>query len=275
MLVGCVMFAAEDAAQRAAELYHQTDYKRSLQVLAGISTPDAAIYSLRGKNYFMLEEFKAAADAFERAVSLAPENSDYMLWLGRTYGRRAESNWLTAGANASKARQCFEKAVALDPKNREAVNDLFDYYLNAPGFLGGGLDKAEGIANRIREERPAEYNYDEALLADRRKQYTAAEEHFRRAIELAPGQVGRVIDLARYLAKRGRLDESDALYAQAKKMAPRDPRVVFARAKSDVENHRKLEEARALLREYLASRITPDDPPKHTAEELLRKAAGE
>ncbi len=275
LVLGCFVIAAQDPTQRAAQLYHQTDYQGSLQALAGISRPDAAIYSLRGKNYFMLGDFKNATESFEKAIALAPTNSEFMLWLGRTYGRRAETNWLTAGPNASRARQCFEKAVALNPHDPEAVNDLFDYYLNAPGFLGGGADKAEAIANRIREERPAEYHYDEALLAERKKQYAAAEEHYRRAIELAPNQVGRVIDLARYLAKRGRLEESDAVYAQAEKMAPHDPRVLFARAKNDIENHRNLEHARMLLREYLESQITPDDPPKQVAEELLRRAAGE
>jgi hypothetical protein len=34
--------------------------------------------------------------------------------------------------------------VALDPANREAVGDLFDYYLGAPGFLGS--NKAESLA---------------------------------------------------------------------------------------------------------------------------------
>ena len=32
--------------------------------------------------------------------------------------------------------------MQLDPHNGEATGDLFDYYLNAPGMLGGGLDKA-------------------------------------------------------------------------------------------------------------------------------------
>ena len=45
----------------------------------------------------------------------------------------------TATGLASKARQNFERAVQLDPQNREALSDLFEYYLEAPGFLGGGL----------------------------------------------------------------------------------------------------------------------------------------
>ena len=39
-----------------------------------------------------------------------------------------------------------KKSVELNPKNTEALSDLFEYYLEAPGFLGGGLDKAEAIA---------------------------------------------------------------------------------------------------------------------------------
>ena len=58
--------------------------------------------------------------------------------------------------HASKARQYFERAVALDPANEEAMNDLFDYYLQAPGFLGGGFERAEQVAKRIEESVRAE-----------------------------------------------------------------------------------------------------------------------
>lgn len=280
MLAGLVMLAScasasQDAMKQAAALYQRTDYRGSLQMLAQDPAPDAATYHLMGKNHFMLTDYKKASEFFEKASALEPSNSDYMLWLGRAYGRRAETaNWLTAGAHASKARQCFEKAVVLDPHNHEAMNDLFDYYLNAPGFLGGGADKAEAIARRIAEDRPAEYHYAEAQIADRRKEYSVAEDHLRRAMEMAPHEVGRVIDLARYLARHGRVKESDAVYSQAEKVAPNDPRVAFERAKSYIENRRNLDQARKLLRQYLNSEITPDDPPKHAAEELLQRATG-
>ena len=52
-----------------------------------------------------------------------------------------------APGHASKAHRYFEKAVELDPKNLEAMNDLFEYYLEAPGFLGGGFDKAQALAD--------------------------------------------------------------------------------------------------------------------------------
>jgi len=261
--------------RRAIDLYQRTEYEASLRVLAEDSSPDAAGYLLSGKNYFMLGDYKKATEFFEKALALSPGNSDYQLWLGRAWGRRAEtSGWLTAGMHASKARQCFEKAVALDPHNREAKNDLFDFYLNAPGFLGGGIEKAEAIAKSIASERPPESEFEEAQIADRRKDYAAAEAHLRRAMELAPTEAGRIVDLARYVAKRGRLAESDVLFDKARKLAPNKPTVALAEARVDIENHRNLEQARGLLEGYLHASLTPDDPPRQEAEKLLRRAGG-
>ena len=196
----------------------------------------------------MLGDYKKATGALERAFAMEPSNAHYALWLGRAFGRRAETCLpIFAPKYASKARAYFEKAVALDPENQEALNDLFDYYLEAPGFLGGGFDKAEAIAKRIAERNPAEGHFAEAQLADRRKQFDTAEEQLRRAIELAPRQVGRVLDLARYLAKRGRISESEAAFDQAERLAPQAPKVLFTRARTYMEQKRNLGQAKDLL----------------------------
>ena len=267
--------ASQDVVGRASALYQRTQYEDSLHLLAQDPAPDGDNFLLSGKNYFMLGDYKRATEFLEKAVASSSANSDYELWLGRAWGRRAEtSGWLTAGVHASKARQCFEKAIALDPHNREAKNDLFAFYLNAPGFLGGGIERAEALAKSIANERPPEYESEEAQIADRKKDSAAAEAHLRRAMELAPDAPGRVLDLARYVAKRGRLAESDVLFEQARKLAPSQPRVAFAKARVDIENHRNLEQARGLLQSYLHASLTPDDPPRQEAEKLLRRAGG-
>ena len=118
----------------------------------------------------MMGEFKKAGEAFERATQLDPKNSVYYHWLGKAHGRRAEtSSPFTAPVWASKARQAFEKSVELDEDNIEAINDLFSYYLEAPGFLGGGLDKAAAIAQKINAIDPIEYHYAMAQIADKRQ----------------------------------------------------------------------------------------------------------
>jgi len=200
----------------------------------------------------MLGDYKSAADAFYQALALEPGNSEYAHWLGRSYARRAEnSSVLTAGVYAGKARHYFEEAVRLDPSNEEALNDLFDYHLEAPGFLGGGYDKAEHIAERIAKRNPAEGHFAEAQLADRRKQLDTAEEQLRRAIKLASHQVGRVIDWAKYLSKRGRYQESEATFDEADQLAPNCPKVHFARAQTYIEQKRNLGRAKELLIQYL------------------------
>jgi len=271
---------AQDSLQRAEELYNKTDYRESLALLREVSPPHdvfptpAAAYNLIGRDYFMLGEYKKATDAFLKAFALEPSNSVHAHWLGRAFGRRAETSGpFLAPVHASKARQYFEQAVALDPSDAEAMNDLFDFYLQAPGFLGGGYDKAEQIAKRIAQRNEAEGHFAEAQLADHRKQYDTAEEQLRRAMELAPHQVGRVLDLARYLAKRGRIPESEAAFDKAVQIAPNSPNVYFARARTYIEGKRNLEKAKALLIKYLQSDLTPDDPPREQAEKLLKQVS--
>lgn len=273
LLLTSVAAQAESLAwTRAHELYQRTDYAGSLKELLAARERNAAVLLLMGKDYFGLAQYNQATDSLEKAAALAPTNAECFLWLGRAYGRRAEmANPFSAPGFASKARQMFEKAVALDPSNREAAGDLFDYYLGAPGFLGGGVNKAEALAASVAQRDPAEGHYYQAELDERRKEYNSAEGHLRAALELAPRQVGRIIALARYLSAHGRTKESDALFDQAERIAPEDPRVMYERASAYVKGGRNLDEARRLLQSYLRATVTPSDPPKSEAQDLLRK----
>lgn len=260
---------------KAEDYYRNTDYQASLTLVRESGHTDGAAYCLMGRDYFMLGDYKKATEAFEKAFATEPANSEYAHWLGRAFGRRAEtSSPFFAPLYASKARAYFERAVALDPTNEDALSDLFEYYLEAPGFLGGGYDKAEATAKRIAERNPAEGRVAQAELADKRGQFDTAEEHLRRALELAPHQVGRLLDLARYLAKHGRIPESEATFDQAEEQAPNSPKVTFTRARTYVEQKRNLDRAKILLNQYLRRNLTPDDPPRAQAEKLLKEASG-
>lgn len=273
-LFAAVLSAGPADLDRANQLYERTQYAASLKALLPLAAT-APVQEAIGRNYFMLGEFKKAQEYFEKAIAADPNNSVYHHWLGKCFGRRAEtSSFVTAPGYASKARQSFEKAIALDPKNKEAINDLFEYYVEAPGFLGGGLDKADALSKTIGTLDPAEYQYALAVVAVHRKEYSSAEQHFRRALDIAPRQVGRVIDLAKFLAKQGRAQESDAVFEQAEKIAPNDPKLLFARADTYIKNKRNLEAAKVLLERYLKAPLTPDDPSREEAQKLLKIASG-
>src|SRR5260370_36266275 len=152
----CLVTYGQDL-KKAEELYQRTDYAASLRLVQTVKPPTAETYFLMGRNYFGLGQFKQATENFQKATSLDPKNSDYALWLGRTWGRRAEAaSPITAPVAAGRAPTCFELAVKLDPRKQGAVNDLFGYYLNAPGMLGGGLGKSAGLRKHIAELELAE-----------------------------------------------------------------------------------------------------------------------
>ena len=258
---------------RAEEFYRGTQYTRAIDALQALPAKDAAAYALLGKSYFMDGQFKEAVANLERAVTEDSLNSDYYDWLGRAYGRIAErSSFLSALKYAKKTVHAFQRAVELSPSNLEALSDLFEYYVEAPGIAGGGLDKAEDIARRFESLNQAEYHWARARLAEKRKDLAAAETELRAAMTAEPNQVGRMLDLAAFLSSRGRYGESEALFRAAGEQYPNAPKVLYARAAANIQSKRKLDEAETLLGKYLQSQITPDDPSRKEAGELIRSA---
>jgi tetratricopeptide (TPR) repeat protein len=257
---------------QAEGLYRRTDYQGSLSVLSS-EKDDASANFLIARNYFMLADYKKATDYLQKAIAAAPANGEYKDWLGKTYGKRAETaNPLLAPGLAVKARQSFERSIELDPRNSEALEDLFDYYLEAPSFLGGGYDKASDVAGKIAAIDPSEGHFVKAKLAQKRKEYADAESHFREAVGADPHAVGHQIGLAKFLANQGRTRESDEVLEAAQKEQPNSPKLWFARADILIRQNRDLAEAKLLLQRYLEAPVTVDDPPKEQALKLLKQA---
>lgn len=257
----------------AWERYQRAQFEQALQALGSHKELwDAASWALAGRCWYGLGDFVKATEALEKAVQLAPNEAEYWHWLGRAWGRRAErSSFATAPLYAGRCRRAFERARELDPRNLEILSDLFSYYLEAPSFLGGGLMRARRIAEEIRQINEAEFWWAQAKLAEKQRDWKAAEQAYRRAIELSPEQVGRLLDLAAFLARVGRWDESEVWFERAEKLAPGEPKVWFRKAECWVLAGRKLAEARQLLKRYLVAELTPADPPRWEAERLLRR----
>jgi Flp pilus assembly protein TadD len=128
------------------------------------------------------------------------------------------------------------------------------------------------MAERIAQLDPVEGLGAQARLAERRKDFRTAEDRLRRAMEAAPMQVGRVVDLAKFLSKQGRIEESEQTFRAAERIAPDNPRLLFQRAETYIQAGRNIDIARTLLKRYLAATLSPDDPSRREAERLLKKA---
>jgi tetratricopeptide (TPR) repeat protein len=264
--------AGSPELERALNLYNLTAFDQSLRVLASMPAKDAAAYDLMGRDYYMQGDYKRSTEALEKALAAEPGVATHALWLGRAYGRRAESSSVfTAPGLASKARQYLERAVELDPRDLDALSDLFDYYVEAPGFLGGGMEKARRTAERMERISPAEGYLAQAKLAEKRNEYSRAEAHLRKAVEIAPQQIGKLIELARFLVRQGRVQEADQSLARAERIAPGNFTLMLAKAELFIKTGRK-PQAREILQRYLSAQLTADDPPRSEALRLLRQA---
>jgi tetratricopeptide (TPR) repeat protein len=172
---------------------------------------DAESLNLLSRAYYAMENWNEAVTYGERAVALDPSNADYHLWLGREYGRKAEaSKVFAAAANAKKAKNEFENAVQLDPSNVAARLDLAQYYTEAPGIMGGGVDKARDQATQVAQYDPGAAHLILARVADKQKQYAEAESQFRAAIRQGKNPADLWLQLADFYRRQGRLDDMQA-----------------------------------------------------------------
>lgn len=256
----------------AADAYANARYEKTVQLLSGKSETSAAAAFLLGRAQFQLGDFDRASKNFERAVAVEPNNSAHMNWLGKAQGMRAErANPFSAMGLARKARDSFESAVKLDPANLEAVSDLFSYYIAAPGFLGGGIDKARTLAETVRSVSAGEYAFLRGELAEKSNDYPAAEKYYREAQTREPKKIGRWIDLAKFYTRRGMFDKADETLAKAKALAPNAPRLLFDEANLLVRSGRDPHKARALITKYQAASLTSEDPSPYDVRQLIEK----
>src|SRR6059036_1883491 len=174
------------------------------------SPNDAVAHNLLCRAYFTLGQWDRGISACEKAVALAPDNGQYHLWLGRIYGEKADkASFLTAAGLAGKVRTEFETAVKLTPNNVDARSDLAEFYLEAPGIVGGGRDKAAQQADSLLALDPARAHWVNARMAEKRKDFTAAEREYRGAIDASHGSASAWLNLGLFYRHRNRLDEME------------------------------------------------------------------
>lgn len=91
----------------------------------------------------------------EQCVAAHPKESICHEALGNVLGTKAlNAGIFSAMGYAGKIRDAFRTAVDLDPANVSARFSLQQYYLAAPGIVGGGVDKAQALAAETGKTNP-------------------------------------------------------------------------------------------------------------------------
>lgn len=161
------LFAATAVAALAAEgdadqLLRAKRYdevrKLAEQRLAADAEDEQAYWLLSRAGLAVAEdsaELERLADALKPCLERIPQSALCHLALGETYGAIAASGGMLKGMKyVGRVREELEKAVELDPRHFAARYDLNQFYLMAPGIVGGSADKAERNTTSFEALRP-------------------------------------------------------------------------------------------------------------------------
>ncbi len=209
----------------------------------------------------------------EKAVALDPNNSRYHMWLGRIYGEKADgSNFFSAASLAGKVRTEFEAAVRLDPNNVDARSDLGEFYLEAPGIVGGGRDKAEAQVQALAALDAAKADYLKGRIAEKKKDLAGAEKEYRNAIAATHGSALTWFNLALFFRHQERWNEMEEAIQQAVSAQMDRPEIIMESGEVLLRSGRNFPAAVEYLRRYLALSSKVEEAPAFKAHYLLGTA---
>jgi tetratricopeptide (TPR) repeat protein len=238
------------------------------------SLPASGLDAARGHNLicrvrFALGDWDSAVNECQKAVNLDNQNSGYHMWLARALGEKADkASFVSAFSLAKRSRAEFEEAVRLDPHNAPALADLGDFYRQAPGVVGGGIDKAQQIASRLDKFDTARAHLLRAQIAEQSKDYSTAEQQLRQAIAADAHPAVDYTTLASFYGRQKRFEDMESAIQKGSGLALHDNHAAVALyddAGLLTEYNRDPALAQTLLEDYLAAPFKSEDAPAFKA----------
>jgi len=271
-LVAIALSALLPAAEPAEMLAisHADEAIRLLKQQVHSDPTNAEAHALLCRVYFQLDEWDNAIAEGERAEQLNPNVSSYHLWLGRAYGRKAETvNLAYAFVLARKVVRELERASELAPGDWSARRDLADFYVQAPIVVGGGENKAQRLANDTQARDAVGASIIRAMIAGRKKNTAEAERQYRIAIQRSSGAAGPWLDLASLYRDGNQWDKFDDAVREALSSTRKNSEDLFDTGELLGGAGRMLPQAADALRLYLKDGTADDRADVFRAHYLL------
>ena len=207
----------------------------------------------QGRAAMRQRRFDDAVKTFEQAVELNPQRSEYHLWLGHGYTRQlATANFIRKGILGRRIGAEYSRAVELDSSSIAAAEARLDFFLEAPGIVGGGADKATGEAERIRALSAYHGGFARAKIAEKKKDWQTAEREYRSLVSAYPDSSRPVVSLALLLQNQARYTEALAAIDARLAVAPTDTSVLYQLGRTAALSGEALQRGEEALHRFLA-----------------------
>ncbi len=261
-------------AHRELEVGEADAARGDLRGILQTQQGNAEAWNLLGRVEFTLRDWPAAEKDCQQAVTLEPQNGRYHLWLARALGERAgHASFLTAFGLARRTRMEFEAAARLAPRDPQTLVDLAEFYMEAPAVLGGGLDKAEGVARELDSVDARRAHELRAELAQKEGDPARAAEHLKQAMQGAPHPAFVWLAMARLAMHNKQWTAMGEALHHAADAASHDPGatiVLYDAASLMARTHQQTGESIRWMEMYVASPTKSEEGPAFEA--LLRLA---
>jgi tetratricopeptide (TPR) repeat protein len=248
----------------AIGLYEKGKFSRAVDLLqklrdASPSQPDIRFWL--GKSYLKSRQWDKGVQEMEALVRLQPSNARNHLLLGRACGDRAShSIFLTAMGWAKRVVKEFETARTLAPEDVDIRFDLLEYYLEAPGIVGGGKDKAEAEAQSIARLNPEKGFLARATIHIKNKNWDVARKELNQAVISYPQSASACKDLADFLLDRQDFENALNFAKRALVLNGKSKRSMLIAAAAKIGLKTDLDEIAKNLQDLVAGTLGDEDP---------------
>ncbi len=171
------------------------------------------VLACMGETYEREGKSGDAVDWYEKAIKVNERDPQHHLSLAGALGTEAQkANKLRQPFLARRLKSELERAVALDPNLVDAHEGLRQYYTEAPGILGGSIDRAKEQAEIIARLNPLRGHLALAAIARHQGDVAAAENEYKAAVTQAPDSLVAAYSLGGLYENQKRWVDAAAVY---------------------------------------------------------------
>ena len=252
---------AQSAFEKGKKLYEERKLTEAKKIFSAFNEDQrdyaAAQYYL-GRIAFDENNLDDAEEFFEEALDKNDQVAEYHNWYGNALGTIAQdANVVRQGMLAPKMKNAWEKAVELNPQYVEPRQSLIQFYLQAPGFMGGSTDKAKEMAIEIKKVKPAEGHRQLGNIYLKEKKTAEAEKEFVAMAKVDPQYTSA---LANFYVGQQQFDKAFGLFDEALKKNPEDMLAAYQYGRTSAVSGQRLDQGETYLKKYLTYSPKPNEP---------------
>jgi len=216
--LGVTLLPAQPGGQDLIDGGH---FKRLRALVATRNPNDPETLILTAAVKHIWGDLDAAEKLAEKAVAADPKNARYHFRMAMIEGEKAQkASVLHQLGLARRFKKEAETTIELEPNHVRALQVMIDFYMQAPGIVGGDKAKAHAIADRLMKIDPAEGYRAQITLARYDKQPGRIEELLRKAVEVRPASYDARISLGEWCANQKKFDEAERHAREAVRLHP-------------------------------------------------------